>query len=168
MTETLDGQVTEFSPRVGVQAACNAFGVNVRSYRHRRQERAGKLPARKRQRKIERKEHPAALSMAEKIRVLEELCSERFYDSAPQEVHAKLLDEGVHLCSVSTMYRLLLDHGLTGDRRRGGHQRRGQHAMPVLQATRPNECWSWDIERHEALQDRAVMRGHRCQSVAAG
>lgn len=154
MTETLDGQVTEFSPRVGVQAACNAFGVSVRSYRHRQQKLAGRLPARKRQRKAERKEHPAALSMAEKIRVLEELCSERFYDSAPQQVHAKLLDEGVHLCSVSTMYRLLTDHGLTGDRRRGGHQRRGQHAMPVLQATKPNECWSWDITKLPGPQKR--------------
>jgi len=154
VTETLDEQITDFSPKVGVQAACNAFGINARSYRHRRQARAGKLPARKRQVKTKRKEHPAALSMAEKLRVLEELCSERFYDSAPQQVHATLLDEGVHLCSVSTMYRLLVDHGLTGDRRRGGHQRRGQHAMPVLHATKPNECWSWDITKLPGPQKR--------------
>jgi len=28
--------------------------------------------------------------------------------------------------------------------------------------------WSGDIERHEALQDRAVMKGHRGPPVAAG
>ena len=92
--------------------------------------------------------------MAEKIKVLEALCSERFCDSAPQQVHAKLLDEGYYLCSVSTMYRLLLNHGLSGDRRRGGHQRRGQYATPVLQASKPNECWTWDITKLPGPQKR--------------
>src|SRR5690625_1947804 len=37
-----------------------------------------------------------------------------------------------------------------------------------VEVTRPNQVWATDIERHEALQDRAVMKGHRLQSVAAG
>jgi putative transposase len=32
----------------------------------------------------------------------------------------------------------------------------------------PNVLWVADIERHEALCDRAVVKGHRGQSVAAG
>ena len=32
----------------------------------------------------------------------------------------------------------------------------------------PDRLWMTDIERHEALSDRAVMKGHRCQFVAAG
>lgn len=39
------------------------------------------------------------------------LHSERFVDLAPAEVHAILLDEGVYLCSTSTMYRLLRARG---------------------------------------------------------
>jgi hypothetical protein len=33
---------------------------------------------------------------------------------------------------------------------------------------RPNQVWGWDVERHEALLDRAVVKGHRLQPVAAG
>jgi transposase InsO family protein len=33
---------------------------------------------------------------------------------------------------------------------------------------RPNELWLTDLERHEALCDRAVMKGRRRQPVAAG
>jgi hypothetical protein len=35
-------------------------------------------------------------------------------------------------------------------------------------ATAPNQLWLTDIERHEALLNRAVVRGHRGRSVAAG
>jgi transposase InsO family protein len=34
-------------------------------------------------------------------------------------------------------------------------------------ASRPNELWVTDLERHEALSDRAVVRGHRLRVVAA-
>jgi hypothetical protein len=43
------------------------------------------------------------------------------------------------------------------ERRR--HATHPPHAKPELLAERPNEVWSWDIERHEALLDRAVMEG---------
>jgi putative transposase len=35
-------------------------------------------------------------------------------------------------------------------------------------AQRPNRLWVADLERHEALPDRAVMEGHRRRPVAAG
>lgn len=31
-----------------------------------------------------------------------------------------------------------------------------------------DRCWVGDIERHEALTNRAVMKGHRLEPVAAG
>ena len=77
-----------------------------------------------------------------------------------------LLDEGSYLCSPSTMYRLLRAQGETGDRRR--HATHPPRVKPELLATAPNQVWSWDIERHEALPDRAVMEGHRRRPVAAG
>lgn len=44
------------------------------------------------------------LTAAERRAVLDVLCSDRFVDQAPLEVYAQLLDEGIYLCSVSTMY----------------------------------------------------------------
>jgi putative transposase len=35
-------------------------------------------------------------------------------------------------------------------------------------ATAPNQLWVADFERHEALANRAVMKGHRHRPVAAG
>ena len=32
---------------------------------------------------------------------------------------------------------------------------------------RPNQLWVTSIERHEALFNRAVVKGHRCRAVAA-
>ena len=36
-----------------------------------------------------------------------------------------------------------------------------------FKASRPNQLWVCDFERHEALLNRAVMKGHRHRSVAA-
>jgi hypothetical protein len=47
------------------------------------------------------------LSDAERAHVLAVLNSPRFVDMAPMQIYAQLLDEGVYLCSVSTMYRVL-------------------------------------------------------------
>ncbi len=33
---------------------------------------------------------------------------------------------------------------------------------------RPDDLWMTDIERHEALLNRVVMKGHRYQLVVAG
>ena len=147
MTEVLDAEVTTFAGLVGVTRACMAFGVKPRSYRYRRQVFEGRLPARKPSPLKRRTPHPSALTAAEKERVLEELCSERFCDLAPAQVYTTLLDEGTYLCSVRQMYRLLEDHGLLFERRRGGHQRRGLYPIPRLEASGPNQCWTWDITR---------------------
>jgi putative transposase len=43
------------------------------------------------------------------------------------------------------MYRLLRAHGETGDRRR--HATHPARVKPELLATKPNQCWSWDITK---------------------
>ena len=86
-----------------------------------------------------------SLSDAEKDQVLAVLHSERFVDIAPQEVYATLLDEGIYLCSVRTMYRILEGNREVRERR---HQATHvEYAKPELLATRPNELWSWDITK---------------------
>ena len=37
-----------------------------------------------------------------------------------------------------------------------------------FQVERPWQLWQLDMERHEALSNRAVVKGHRLRSVAAG
>jgi HTH-like domain len=37
-----------------------------------------------------------------------------------------------------------------------------------FQVERPRQLWQLDLERHEALSNRAVVKGHRLRPVAAG
>jgi len=142
----LDGNIAVFAPRVGVAVACRAFGVNERTWRHRRQRRDGRGPARpSRATGGPPRPHPASLSSAEKDLIVETLCSERFCDLAPAQVYSTLLDEGTYLCSERQMYRVLTERGLVRERRRGGHQRAGAYGVPRLEADTPNKVWTWDI-----------------------
>jgi putative transposase len=85
------------------------------------------------------------LSQAEREKALETLYSERFVDASPAHVVATLLDEGRHLCSERTLYRLLQEHGEVRERRSQALHPRYQR--PELLASRPNEVWSWDITK---------------------
>ena len=77
--------------------------------------------------------------------MLDTLHSERFADTAPAAVHATLLDEGVYLGSVRTMYRVLGANGASRERR---NQRvHPNYTKPELLAVEPNQVWSWDITK---------------------
>ena len=60
---------------------------------------------------------PNALSAGERDELLAVLDSPRFADKAPRQVWAILIDEGIYLASVSTMYRLLRKAGQVRERR---------------------------------------------------
>ena len=83
--------------------------------------------------------------MLERRRVLEVLTSDRFVDLAPLQIYAQLLDEGVYLCSVSTMYRVLAQNALVAERRRLA--RHPAQVCPELVATAPRQVYSWDITK---------------------
>jgi putative transposase len=126
----------ELSQQVGVARACAALSVPRSSlYRARQTERpSSPRPPSKRM-----------LSQAEQRTVRDVLNSERFADSAPRQVYAALLDEGLYLCSWRTMYRIL-------DRYQEVRERRSllthpAYAKPELLATAPNQLWSWDITK---------------------
>ena len=88
---------------------------------------------------------PNALSAAERDELLAVLDSPRFADKAPRQVWALLIDEGVYLASISTMYRLLGEAGQVRERRaQAAHPAR---AKPELIATGPDQVWSWDITK---------------------
>lgn len=86
-----------------------------------------------------------ALSESERAELVEMLNSDRFADKAPRQVWAALLDEGVYLASVSTMYRELRRRDQVRERRaQARHQTRSK---PYLAAHAPNQIWSWDITK---------------------
>jgi putative transposase len=124
----------ELGKTVGISKACWVLGVPRSSlYRARtptHSSEARPTPAR-------------ALSAAEKAEVRAVLNSERFWDAAPREVYAALLDEGTYHCHWRTMYRILAEHDEVQERR---NQRRNPvFSPPELRATGPNQLWSWDI-----------------------
>ncbi|MGL5249170.1 MAG: transposase, partial [Brooklawnia sp.] len=136
----IDETITELVPLVGVKAACAAVGRSRAT--HYRKHRLTPAPARPVR---VPKPQPRALSAEEQAEVLRVLHSERFVDLAPAEVHAILLDEGVYLCSTSTMYRLLRARGEVRERRaQATHPAR---VKPELIAETPNQVWSWDITK---------------------
>jgi putative transposase len=137
----IDDAITELIPIVGVKAACVAVG-RPRASHYRRHRKSPPPPRPMR----EPTPQPRALSAAEREHVLQVLHSERFVDLAPGEVHAILLDEGIYLCSESTMYRLLREqHGQVRERRRQAVH--PPKVKPELVAQAPNQCWSWDITK---------------------
>lgn len=77
--------------------------------------------------------------------MLDVLHEDRFVDKAPSEVYAKLLDEGIYLCSIRTMYRILSAENEVKERR--NQLRHPQYKKPELLATAPNQVWSWDITK---------------------
>ena len=130
--------VTELAPVVGTSAACAALAVSrATHYRRARRPRLGP-PA-------PRPSPPRALSETERSTVLDLLHSERFVDASPAATYATLLDEGAHLASERTMYRILAAASEVRERR--AQRRHPVYAKPELLATGPNELWSWDITK---------------------
>lgn len=127
--------IEALSASVGTRAACSALKVHrSRYYRDRQPKRVHR-----------RASPPLKLSDAERQHVADLLVSPAFVDQAPATVAANLLDDGIYLCSVRTMYRILHEHNQVRERRRG-HQHT-HYEKPELVATAPNQCWSWDITK---------------------
>ena len=134
--------VTDLAPTIGVARACRELGLPRAQYYRALQPRppASTAPA-----PTKTARSPRALSPAEREAILALLNSERFADLSPREIYATLLDQGEYLCSWSTFYRILREHGQT--RRRRDQLRRTAYAKPELLATQPRQLWSWDITK---------------------
>lgn len=137
--------IAELRDSVGlsIDAACTAVGVAPATW-HRRHSQTPKpvdplvgRPFRP---------HPAALTGGEQADLVEVLCSERFVDKAPAEIHAILLDEGTYMASVATMYRVLRQQ--FGDvKERRAQATHPAHAIPELCAKAVNQVWTWDVTK---------------------
>src|SRR4051795_11526876 len=133
--------VLALPPAAGITAAaCTALGLSRASVQRRRA-RLTRPPAEP----APRPSPPRALTAEERQSVLDRLREPRFADLAPAEVYATLLDEGVYLCSIRTMYRLLDDNNEVRDRR--DQLRHPVYTKPELLAEGPDQVWSWDITK---------------------
>lgn len=132
--------IDELIPLVGKKQALGAVGVSRATWyrRHRKSplpEQPERVPT----------QQPRALSPVERKQIKATLDSEEFIDDAPAPAYAKLLDQGIYLGSVSTMYRVLREHDEVRERRRQATH--SAKKKPELIATKPNEIWSWDITK---------------------
>lgn len=137
----IDETIAVLTPLLGSKRrACKAAGrPQANHYRRHRQSPRPPRPVR------ERRPQPRALSPAERETVRALLNSEQHVDKAPAVVYHELLDEGIYLASVATMYRILRERGEVRERRaQATHPSR---VKPELVATKPNVCWSWDITK---------------------
>ncbi len=122
---------------VGTRAACRLLAVpRPTVYRHRKAANAKSGRTRT---------SPRRLSSAERQAILDAAHADRFADLSVREIYATLLDEGVYLGSISTLYRVLRCAGETSERRRlATHPAR---IKPELAATAPHQVWCWDITK---------------------
>jgi putative transposase len=136
----IDQAIAELQAVVGVRGACAAVGeAQARWYRRHRQSPPPSRPERA------SATQPRALSEVERTELRRVLNSPEHVDEAPATVYAKLLDQGVYLGSVPTMYRVLRAHDEVHERRRQATHPAAK--KPELLATRPNEVYSWDITK---------------------
>jgi putative transposase len=123
-----------------IAGACAALGV-ARASVYRGRANSATLPAPR----PARPPPPRALDAEERRKILDLLRTPRFEDQAPAEIYATLLDQGIYLCSIRTMYRILAQEGEVRERR--NQLRHPHYQKPELLATAPNQVWSWDITK---------------------
>jgi putative transposase len=121
-----------------MKRACELVGANRATVlRRRRPPLHGPPPP--------RPSPPNKLTEPERQHILAVLRSPEYCDLAPAQVWARLLDDGIYLCSISTMYRLLAAAGENRERRR--QRSHPARKRPELIARAPNRVWSWDITK---------------------
>lgn len=121
---------------MGIRKACETLSVSHATlYRRRRLKLVSPKP----------RQNHRALGREEEATVLQHLNSEGFVDQSPYQVYAHLLDQGIHLYSVRTMYRILQKDTATRERR--SQLSHPTYTKPELMAVSPNQVWSWDITK---------------------
>ena len=121
---------------------------------------------------------PSARAIADqhRLEVIHRVHRENYGVYGVRKMHAELNRRG-HRIARCTVHRLMRAEGLRGISRAKGPRTTipgaGPDSRPDLldrdfKAPAPNRVWVADIERHEALLNRAVVKGHRLRSVVAG
>lgn len=121
-----------------IAPACEVLEIGIRTYQRWKADPGGD------KRKATPRRIARKLSEEEREQIITVCCSPEYENVTPYVIYADLLDKGIYLASVKTMYRLLRERGLLHHRRESWPAHR--HAKPPeLKATGPNQVWSWDI-----------------------
>lgn len=84
------------------------------------------------------------LSQEAKDEIVDVCSSPRYRDLNPHQIVPLLLNEGVYLASVSTIYRVLKEHDML-HHRSGNRIASRKSKPPERRAKAPNQVWTWDI-----------------------
>lgn len=119
-------------------AVCARLGVSARTIQR------WKKPATAEDRRCGPRTKPAnSISQAERKRILEVANSEEFRDLSPKQIVPRLADRGEYIASESTFYRVLrAENQLT---HRGKARAPSARPRPDIEASAPNQVYSWDI-----------------------
>jgi putative transposase len=140
MAMVLAGDLAEVMP---VRQACDSLGIPRSAWYRAQTGKPTRLSETLEKKAKLRPTPPNALTPEEKDHLRQVLNNPPLADLAVPQAHTRLLDDGIYLASVSTMYRVLGEHDEVHDRR---HQlTHPQPAAPVLCVRAPNALWSWDI-----------------------
>ncbi|MFN3218465.1 MAG: IS3 family transposase [Acidimicrobiales bacterium] len=134
----IDQHLCDLEAVTSLKKACELIGANRSTIQRRRQPPKLGPPA-------PRPAPPNKLTEPERQHILAVLRSAEYCDLAPAQVWARLLDDGIYVCSISTMYRLLAIAGENRERRR--QRTHPARKRPELIARAPNQVWSWDITK---------------------
>ena len=137
----IDAAVTGLEPFVAVRKACELTGKS-RATLHRQR---NPEPPQENEPSGPRAPHPAALTPGEQAALLAVLDSDRFADKSPAQAYAILLDEGIYLASIRTMYRVLTLADQVRERR--AQAQHPPRVRPELVADGPDQVWTWDITK---------------------
>jgi putative transposase len=139
----IDEHLSDLESATSTKRACALLGASRATLYRRRNPPQRPAPG-------ARPAPPNKLSEAERQRILSALRSPGYCDLAPAQVWARLLDDGIYLCSIRTMYRLLAIAGESRERRR--QRTHPAKKKPELIARQPNQVWSWDITKLQGPQ----------------
>lgn len=135
----VDTAFTGVEVQLGITAACRLTGRS-RATHYRRLK-----PPAPRTTRSRIQIQPSALTEQERAAVLELMDSAEYAELPPAQIWARELDAGRYHCSISTMYRILREHGQSGERRRQATH--PAKAVPELVAIAPSQVFTWDITK---------------------
>lgn len=122
------------------EKAAEAIGLTGRTFRNWKHAPEGDG-------RLDRKDFTSPLQFAkeEKDRIIERFCQLDVCDlSLPQAFYKLLDEEGLYLCSLSTLYRIFREAKLMG-KRTPTRAARLRSKPTSYSAGGPNEVWTWDI-----------------------
>jgi transposase InsO family protein len=121
--------------------ACQVLGLSARTLQRWRQ--PGELQGDGRQQAGARRVPANKLSESERRAILEVANQPEHVDRPPSQIVPALADQGRYLASESTFYRVLRQADQLA--RRGKAKPPTRQRPTPLQASAPNQLWSWDI-----------------------